>query len=260
MEKVREMKRNLKLEGIIIRNYRIQDYHKGTIIISPDIGIFHAVAYGGYKGKSKLGPSVQPLCKGKLDIYQDPVKKSNKILEYEPFAVYENVKNDLKKYFTALSWLEITVKSHGGGESTRDFYNLLSASLDTLEKIHEILLDRLSVQFLLRAAILLGGNLNPSECGLCGSKITCDIEEPLYYSKTESCFTCSRCFSPNSEQIAAGLKKYIEYSLKNSLEVSLNAGIENNLLKYLKSLLYSIIQEYLEENLLTLKAGKDYLS
>ena len=253
------MKRNRKLEGIVIRNYRIQDYHKGTVIISPDIGIFNAIAYGGYKGKSKLGPSVQPLCKGKFDIYQDPVKKSNKILEYEPFAVYENIKNDLKKYFTALSWLEITVKSHGGGESTADFYSLLSTSLDTLEQISETLMDRLTVQFLLRAAILLGGNLNPSECGLCGDKINGDDTKPLYYSKTDSCFTCSRCFTPHSEQIAAGVKKYLEYSLKNSLEISLNAGIEINLLKYLKSLLYGIIQEYLEENLLTLKTGKDYL-
>ncbi|MCL2704705.1 MAG: DNA repair protein RecO [Spirochaetaceae bacterium] len=257
MEKVRQIKRNLKLEGIIIRNYRIQDYHKGLVIFSPDIGIFHAIAYGGYKGKSKIGPSVQPLCKGKFDIYQDPVKKSNKILEYEPYVIYENIKNDLKKYFTALTWLEIIVKSHGGGESTTDFYYLLSESLGTLEQIPEILMDRLIVQFLLRTAILLGGNMNPSECGLCGSKIS--IEEPLYYSKSDSCFTCSRCFSHNSEQIAAGLKKYIEYSLQNSLEISLKVVIENNLLKYFKSLLYSIIQEYLEENLLTLKAGKDYL-
>ncbi|MCL2791656.1 MAG: DNA repair protein RecO [Spirochaetaceae bacterium] len=251
------MKRNLKMEGIVIRNYRIQDYHKGTVIISPDIGIFHAIAYGGYKGKSKLGPSVQPLCKGKFDIYQDPVKKSNKILEYEPHAIYENIKSDLKKYFTALTWLEISVKSHGGGESRSDFYYLLSTSLDILERIPEALADRLTVQFLLRTAVLLGGNLNPSECGLCNRKIS--IEEPTYYSKADSCFTCNRCFNLNSAQIAGGLKKYLEYSLKNSLETSLNAGIENNLLKYFKSLLYSIIQEYLEENLLTLQTGKDCL-
>ncbi len=251
------MKRNLKLEGIIIRNYRIQDYHKGTFIFSPGTGIFQAIAYGGYKGKSKLGPSVQPLCKGKFDIYQDPVKKSNKIVEYEPYAIYENIKNNLKKYFTALSWLEITVKSHGGGESLSDFYYLLSSSLDALETIPEASADRLTVQFLLRAAILLGGNLNPSECGLCGRKIP--DEEVLYYNKTDSCFTCSRCSSLNMAQIAAAARKYIEYSLKNSLEVSLNAGIENNLLKNLKTLLYSIIQEYLEENLLTLQTGKDYL-
>ena len=252
------MKRNLKQEGIVIRNYRIQDYHKGIVIFSPDSGIFHAVAYGGYKGKSKLGPSVQPLCKGKFDIYNDPVRKSNKILEYEPYAVYENIKKDLKKYFTALTWLEITIKSHGGGESTSDFYQLLSSSLDTLELIPEILLDRLTVQFLLRAAILLGGNLNPSECGLCGKEI--GFGEQLYYDKAASCFTCSSCFSFDSGQIAAGIKKYLEYSLKNSLEISLNAGIENNLLKYFKSLLYSIIQEYLEGNLLTLQTGKDYLA
>ena len=251
------MKRNLKLEGIVIRNYRIQDYHKGAVIISPDIGIFHAIAYGGYKGKSKLGPSVQPLCKGKFDIYQDPVKKSNKIVEYEPYAIYENIKNNLKKYFTALSWLEIAIKSHGGGESRSDFYYLLSTSLDALQLIPETLLDRLIVQFLFRATILLGGNLNPSECGLCSRDIT--PEQPLYYSKTDSAFTCGKCFSLHSAQIAAGLRKYIEYSLKNSLEISLNAGIENNLLKYFKSLLYSIIQEYLEGNLLTLQAGKDYL-
>ncbi|MCL2294467.1 MAG: DNA repair protein RecO [Spirochaetes bacterium] len=253
------MKRNSKLEGIVIRNYRIQDFHKGAVIFSPDTGIFHAIVYGGYKGKSKLGPSVQPLCRGKFDVYHDPVKKSNKILEYESFAVYEDIKSDLKKYFTALSWLEISVKSHGGGESRSDFYSLLSAALDTLELLPEALLDRLAVQFLLRTAILLGGNLNPNECGLCGKKIA--SEEPLYYSRADACFSCSNCSGIQAQAalISAGIKKYIEYSLKNSLETSLNAVIDNNLLKYFKSLLYNIIEEYLEENLLTLKTGKDYL-
>jgi hypothetical protein len=61
-------------------------------------------------------------------------------------------------------------------------------------------------------------------------------------------------------QIAAGIRKYSLYSFKNSIKTSLNAGIDNNLLKQFKTLLYSIIQEYLEDSLATLNTGREYLA
>ncbi len=251
------MKRNLKIDGIIIRNYRIQDYHKGAVIFSPQAGILHAVAYGGYKGKSKLGPSIQSLNRGIFDIYQDPVKKSSKIIEYEPQRVYENVKNDLNKYFTALLWLEIAIKTHGGGEGCRELYQLMSDSLDLLDMEQTLTGDRLMIQFLLRSIVLFGGSMAADECGTCGREPASD--ETVYYDLSAGSFVCGRCASPGMPKIPPGIRKYIEYSFQNDMITALNAGIENNLLKYLKSLLYSIIQEYLEDSLSTLQTGKDYL-
>jgi DNA repair protein RecO len=251
------MKRNLKIEGIIVRNYRIQDYHKGTVIYSPDAGIIHAVAFGGYKGKSRLGPSVQPLTRGVFEIYHDPVKNSNKIAEYEPHNMYEEIKKDLKKYFTAVTWLEIALKAHGGGEGCTDLYKLLSLSLDYLEKLSAVFDDRIMIQFLLRCINILGGSMATNECGICGRE-TAD-SDLLFYNDAGSCFACSDCSAAGMSQVSAGIRKYIEYSLNNDFMPSLNAGMEINLLKYLKSLLYSIIQQYLENNLSTLQTGKDCL-
>jgi len=251
------MKRNLKIEGIIVKNYRIQDYHKGTVIYSPEAGIIHAVAFGGYKGKSKLGPSVQPLTRGIFEIYHDPVKNMNKIAEYELQKMYENIKKDLKKYFTALTWLEITLKAHGGGEGCAELYKLLSESLDFLEKLPPLYDDRIMIQFLLRSINILGGSLLTSECGICGRETA--ASDQLYYNASGSCFVCNDCTPPGMLKISSGIRKYMEYSLNNDLMPSLNAGIEINLLKYLKSLLYSIIQQYLEDNLTTLQTGKDCL-
>ena len=251
------MKRNLKTEGIVIRNYRVQDYHKGTVIFSPEAGILHAIAYGGYKGKSRLGPAVQPLNRGIFDIYRDPVKKSARINEYEPAEVYQAVKDNLKKYFTALAWLETASKAHGGGESSGELYSLLCDCLDLLLRLPENLTDRIMVQFLARALVIFGENMDSSDCSICGRKT--GEKEQVYFSLKDAGFACVSCSTPQMIQVSPGAKRYLEYSLKNDLIHSINAGIDDNLLKHLKSLLYSIIQEYLEDTLSTLRTGKDFL-
>ncbi|MDX9800971.1 MAG: DNA repair protein RecO [Spirochaetia bacterium] len=253
------MNRNLKIDGIVIRNYRIHDFHKGSVVFSPQRGIIHTISYGGYKGKSKLGPAVQPLTRGRFDIYQDHLGKSIKIIDYAPEELYDSLKSNLKKYFTALCWLEIAVKAHGGGEGCLELYHLLIESLDLLEKSHSEYDDRLMVQYLLRSTVLIGGNFISDECGSCSKKTK--VNEVMFYNHYNNCFICSDCGGIKNSllEIVPGIRKYIEYSLKNEIELSLKAGIENNLLKYLKSILYSIIQEYLEDSLSTLRTGKEYL-
>ncbi len=253
------MNRNLKIDGIVIRNYRIHDYHKGSVVFSPQKGIINTISYGGYKGKSKLGPAVQPLTRGHFDIYNDPLSRSIKIIDYAPEEFYDSIKNNLKKYYTALCWLEIAVKAHGGGEGTLELYQLLSSSLDLLEKCPSELDDKMMVQYLLRSTVLMGGNFIFDECGFCSRSII--DNETMFYNHHHSCFICTDCADLNNSRIkiVPGIRKYIAYSLKNEIGHSLKAGIENNLLKYLKSILYSIIQEYLEDSLSTLRTGKKYL-
>lgn len=227
------MKRNLKIDGIVIRCYRIQEYHKGAVIFSPQSGIIHAIAYGGFKSKSKLGAVCQPLNRGFFEIYHDPVKNSNKISEYDPKWVYESVKSDLKKYFAATLWLEVAVKSQGGGEAKEELYQLISCCLNMLETAESSQssynVSALMIQFLLRVLILLG----------------CDIYNYMAVQREII--------------LTTGTLKYVQYSLENKLETALNVVIDNCLLKQLKSLLYSILQDYLEDSLSSLKIGKDYL-
>ena len=251
------MKRHLKLQGIVINNYRIQDYNKGVKIFTPEKGIISAIAYGGFRPKSRLGSLLQPLTFGEFNIYHDPVKKSYKINDYEPYFDYINIKNNLKKYYSTLLWFEIILKSHGGGEACIDLFNLLHKSMNILDKCSDGKGERLMIQFLMRTIILFAGSFQLNECNNCGTILR--NENSLYFSIRDLNFLCSDCLKSDCVSINYGTKKYIYYSVNQELEVSLNSGIDKTVQKELKQIFYSAIQEYIEDSLKTLNIAREFL-
>ncbi len=251
------MNRHLKLSGIVISNYRIQDYNKGVKIFTPELGVFSSIAYGGYRPRSRLGSLLQPVTYGEFDIYHDPVKKIYKISDYEPLCDYLNIKNDLTKYYCILLWFEIILKSHSGGEARDEIYDLLHESMNLLEKCSDEKRERLMIQFLMRVIIFFGGPFQLNECCNCGTIIK--NEDYLYYSIRDLGFLCRNCAKSDLLEINPGTRKYIDYSSGQKIEVSLNSGIEKNNQKELKIFLYRVIQEYLEDSLTTLNIGREFL-
>ena len=78
------MNRYTELDGIILKNSRIGEFHKGVRIFSPESGITEATAYGGYKPKSKIGPLVSPLSCGHFVLYHNPKARKPKIEDFSP--------------------------------------------------------------------------------------------------------------------------------------------------------------------------------
>ena len=252
------MKRHLKLDGIILNSWRIQEFNRGIKIFTPDNGIINAVAFGAFRPKSRLGSLLQPVTSGEFNLYHDPVKKMYKITDYEPFDEYTAIKGDLFKYYSCLLWFEIIMKSHAGGESGEALFRLLSDSMNILENsTGRDSAERLMMQFLLRTVIFFTGPFQLNECGNCG-RIMKDSEE-AFYSIRDLAFICSSCSNTENTVINPGIKKYIGYSVKQTLEVSIKSGIERGQQKELNSLLYSVVQEYIEEPLVTLKTGREFL-
>jgi DNA repair protein RecO (recombination protein O) len=252
------MKRQLKIKGFIFSTYRIQEYNRGVKLLFPELGIINAIAYGANRPKSRLASLLQSLTYGEFNIYHDPVKKIYRISDYEPLLDYSGIKEDLVKYYTALLWFEIILKSHGGGESQEDFFILLFESLTLLENCSSKKNDRLMIQFILRSIILYAGPFQLKECNNCGTIYKSG--DNLYFSLRDLSFVCSNCSNNGNIIINPGAVKYIEYSSGENLEISLNSGIDDEMQLELKNILYRIIQEYLEEALVTLKSGKEFLS
>jgi DNA repair protein RecO len=186
------------------------------------------------------------------------VKKVYRITDYEPLVYYSGIKEDLVKYYTALLWFEIILKSHGGGESQEHFFILLFESLTLLEKCSSKKNDRLMIQFILRSIILFAGPFQLNECNNCGT--INKSGDNLYFSLRDMSFVCSNCSNNGNIIINPGAVKYIQYSSGENLGISLNSGIDDEMQMGLKNILYRIIQEYLEEPLVTLKSGKEFLS
>lgn len=252
------MNRQLKIKGFIFSTYRIQEYNRGVKIFFPENGLINAIAYGANRPKSRLGSLLQSVTYGEFNIYHDPVKNVYRITDYEPLHDYSGIKEDLVKYYTALLWFEILLKSHGGGESQEKFFILLFESLTLLEKCGVKKTDRIMIQFILRSIILFAGPFQLNECNNCGT--INKSGDNLYFNLRDLSFVCSNCSNNGNIILNPGAVKYIQYSSGENLAISLNSGIDDEMQMELKNILYRIIQEYLEDSLVTLKSGKEFLS
>ncbi len=251
------MKRHLKIQGIIFSSWRIQEFNRGIKIFTPDNGLINTVAYGAYRPKSRLGSLLQPVTSGEFNIYHDPVKKIYRITDYEPYDDFTMIKGDLVKYYTALLWFEIIIKSHAGGESGEDLYYLLKNSLELLEKSSTDVSEKLMIQFLLRTVVFFAGPFQLNECSNCGT-IHLDSDN-VYFSIRDLVFVCRNCSAADNKVINPGVKRYIKYSVNQSLEISIKSGIDSVQQRELKRFLYQVVQEYIEDSLVTLNTGKEFL-
>jgi len=150
------MNRYTDFDGIILKNSRIGDYHKGVKIFSPDDGITDAIAYGGYKPKSKLGSLVSPMVCGHFVLYHSPSSKKPKIDDFSPESCFLKIQVNLEKYYIVLTWFEIVIKSHGGGDSSAGIYSLLVDCMRKLDECPDGLCAGINVHFLNSTLNLMG--------------------------------------------------------------------------------------------------------
>ncbi len=252
------MGRNFRTKGVILKAYRVAEYHKGLVIISPDAGIFHATAFGAYKGKSKLSGVSEPFTEGDLLLYHDPVKDRYKVSEVVPLSYHEELRTDLDRYYTGLFWSELLIKSFGGGSEYTQLYNLLHLFLSFLGKTQHI--ERANLQFIWRFLEVTGFLPDISACGNCGRKLV--DADTLYWQNGE--FVCSDCtFVPaergglqqNMHKLTPAARKYLRHTSGLSPEKTEGISISGSEIQALKILLYSVIEDVIGFQLNTLQKG-----
>ena len=150
------MNRYTELDGIILKNTRVGEYHKGVRIFSPESGITEATAYGGYKPKSKIGPLVSPLACGHFVLYHNPKSKIPKIEDFSPVHNFLSIQTDLEKYYKVLTWFEIILRTHGGGSSSSEIFELLIECMKFLDSCNSDQIVLINIEYLIRCLDLLG--------------------------------------------------------------------------------------------------------
>lgn len=248
------MGRNFRTEGVILKTYRVAEYHKGLVIISPAAGVFHATAFGAYKGKSKLSGVTEPFTAGDFYLYHDPVKDRYKVSEVVPQTYNEALRSDLDRYYTGLFWSELIIKSFGGGSEYARLYSLLSSALDFLGRTRCV--ERANLQFVWRYLDTTGFLPDISICAGCGREVS--DGEPLYWQNGE--FVTDECRlttegGPDLLAMTPAAKKYLLHTSRLTPDqteaVSLSAGE----LRILKRLLYAIIEDVVGFRLNTMQKG-----
>lgn len=230
--------------------YRVAEYHKGLVILSPDLGIFHATAFGAYKGKSKLSGVSETFIEGRIFLYHDPVKDRYKVSEIVPEETHQQLREDLDRYYTALFWAELIMKSFAGGEGFAELFRFFSSSMQLLDRSEDI--EALLIQFIWRYLGMTGFQPEIENCGECGRRI--ERGESLYMENGQ--FVCEKCAgSYGGPRLSPAARNYLIHSA--SLPLQRTAGVVLNPAERgeLKRLLCIFIEDVIGQPLAILQKG-----
>lgn len=222
------MGRNLAAEAVVLRAEEAGEGNRRLTIYAADAGIIWATAYGGMKGK--LRGLATPFNHGRVYIYRDPVRNSVKVTDFDVRSYFPAFRESLVKFYTVSLWAEFLMRSRAGGageierldpdrpagrnpaagavaqaaraaparpagsgqgENGDPLFRLFVDCLYALDGGAEELAPYLSVQFIWRAADLMGFGGPVDSCIACGSEIG---ENGIHwYSVAEGGFLCAAC-------------------------------------------------------------------
>jgi len=244
------MGRNLRTRGLILHVYRVAEYHKGLVILSPEHGVLHATAFGAYKGKSRLSGVTEIFIEGDMRIYHDPVKDRYKVSEIYPVCVHEELRGQLERYYTALFWSELIMKSFAGGGNFTDLYDLAHRSLQLLDTAERI--DQLLIQFVWRFLDLTGFQPDILNCGECGRQL--ERNESLFMQKGQ--LVGEGCgYEYGALRMTPAARNYLLHTSGVSLEKTTGVSIPSIESSELKRLLLAYVEDVIGYPLMMLQKG-----
>ncbi len=156
-------------------------------------GIIYATLYGG--AKSKMRSLVQQFNSGTIWLYEDNIKKSTKINDFDVKNSHLTIRENLFKLWAANLAIELIIKTHCAGEEENSFI-LLNALLDGMDLCNEENARLGFLRFLWRYLRLLGVQPSVKECAVCSksfSKMECDEERIANYIELFNGFVCKDC-------------------------------------------------------------------
>ncbi len=254
------MKRNFRTEGIVLKNNRFGEIHKGVVFLSPEHGIMDAVAYGAYSAKGKLRSITNPLCSGTFFLYRDPVKDSVKITDLDCREFFEGVRGSLPKFFAASLWVETVLKTYGG--DAEEVFSLLLSGLRFLDSCPEEAVPRLLVQVLLRYLDLSGTFPELDVCGLCGRRA--EEGEAFLYRRGGHGLLCPRCasgaaFPEGDAAFSQGAVRYVAHTRPLDLRRAAAVELDPASFSGLKKALFALAEDLAGNPLNSLRTGAGIL-
>ncbi len=245
------MFRNFVTTGIVLKSYRIGEYHKGVTLLTDTMGIVNAIAHGAQKNRSRLRGATESFCLSTVYLYRDPVKNVYKITDMVIQRIFESLRKNLELYYTATLWTEVIIKSYGGGDNDPELFSLYIECLDLLNHADSVRPIYISVQFLWRFLRLCGFDPALGRCDHCGRLLA--TEETAALSSLSTGFLCQDCDENSRFVLDPGARRFLERSTRESLDQALRYRLSDASLDALKSTLYRLLQGFLETKLNSLE-------
>jgi DNA repair protein RecO (recombination protein O) len=245
--------RTVSTSAIVIRRERMGESHKSLVLLTADLGLVYAAAYGAWKMHSSLRTGSEPFAHSLVRLYHDPVKNTYKVTDLEVRETFDGLRADLGRIEAASLWAEVVQKSIAAGEVTGGVYRLLLASLRALESGAAERAPYATAQFLWRFLDLAGYRPDPSACERCGRAF--GEEEGAAWLPAPGGIACNACADAAGFPLSAGARRYLEATRGLDLGVALAVSLDPASLAGLAKALQHAIRGVLETDLASLRAA-----
>jgi DNA repair protein RecO (recombination protein O) len=243
------MERSISTDAVVIRRERSGEFHKGLTLLTADLGLVRATAYGAYKMQSRLRMASEPFTACRAQLYHNPVSHTHKVTELEVKESFPHLQAELPRIATASLWVEVILKSYGAGELSDHLYRLFLGCLRLLDVVDRRGVQYVSLQFLWRFLGLLGSRPDPSRCDSCGRLLP--ESAPVFYNPRANSMACEACSLPGLPRIPAGGRRYLEASASLPLAAAAGLRVEPSCLASLGRAVLAVTQAVLEGELAT---------
>ncbi|MGA2378397.1 MAG: DNA repair protein RecO [Spirochaetia bacterium] len=241
------MYRSISTQAIVIRRERIGEFHKSLSLLTADLGLISAMAYGAYKPQSRLRLGSEPFTWSSVHLYHNPVKKSYKVTDLEIHASFEGLQGDLSRLAAASLWAEVIQKSFGAGEMTGGLFGLFRESLEILENAEPALESYVTMQFLWRFLALAGYRPGIGSCDSCGASL--GERGPAWYAPRSHALLCAACGSHTGLPLPRGALRYLGATQEMPLARAVAVSMDESSRAALRDTLLGMVQSVLEGSL-----------
>jgi DNA repair protein RecO (recombination protein O) len=246
------MYRNVSTQAIVIRRERLGEFHKSLVLLTSDMGLVRAVAYGAYRMNNSLRMGSEPFTVSLARLYNNPVKQSYKVTELEIRHTFDSLLKDFSRLAAASLWAEVALKSYAAGETSDELFRLFLGSLQLLDRADAKGEPYVTIQFLWRFLSLAGYQPLADACCQCGTPFQ---QRSASFSPAIHGFLCSSCVPADARQVPAGALRYLAATGQLPLSSSVEVTLEPAGLAALRRVLPLMVQAVLEGELVTLRAA-----
>ena len=245
------MYRSASTHAIVIRRERLGEFHKNVVLLTSDLGLVRATAYGAYKMQSHLRLGSEPFTHSRVVLYTNPVSKSSKVMELEIRETFPSLPADLSRLAAASLWAEVVIKSFGAGEVSDRLFHLLLDSLRLLDASDARRQPYLVIQFLWRFLALAGYQPDIRSCERCGAPL--GEGAPAFHAPSAAGFLCAPCGRSGGNLLPAGALRYLAASQSLPIERAADIQLEPDGLRSLRVALPEMVQSVIEGELTSLR-------
>jgi DNA repair protein RecO (recombination protein O) len=245
------MFRTITTDVIVIRRERMGEHHKVLALLTSDLGLITATAFGAWTMRSGLRMASEPFVFCRASLYYNPVRRSYKVTELEVSEDFERLHRDFSRLSAVSLWAEVVMKSFGAGETSDTLFRLFLGCMRLLEAVERAREPYVTVQFLWRFLSLAGYQPDASRCDRCGRRFK--PEDPAFYEPSGNSFLCGDCALSSSVPLTAGALRYLEATKSLPLDRAAEVGLDAQSLKSLSECQFQGIRAVLEGDLKTFR-------